>query len=64
MVAALFGVQNLLLSWEIPSLSIDFGNIQWAISALVPRWLVAPFVWTDNIFGQFFRYIFYFFLIF
>ena len=32
MVAALFGVQNLLIPWKIPLISIDFWYVQWAIS--------------------------------
>ena len=44
MVAALFGVKNLLFSWEIPP---DFWNVQWAISPLVPWRFVAYFVRTS-----------------
>ena len=32
MVAALFGVQNLLIPWKIPLISIDFWYVQLAIS--------------------------------
>ena len=46
MVADFFGVQKLFFPCEIPLFSIDFWNVQWAISPLVPWWLVAHFVRT------------------
>ena len=49
MVAALFRVQILSFPWEIPLFSIDFWNVQWAISPLVPWRLVAHFVRTGLI---------------
>ena len=49
MVADLFGVQVLSFPWEIPLFSIDFWNVQWAISPLVPWRLVAHFVRTGLI---------------
>ena len=49
MVASLFGVQNLIFPWEIPLFSIDFWNVQWAISPLVSWRLVAQFVKTGLI---------------
>ena len=45
-VAAWFGVQNPLFPSEIPLFSINFWNVQWAISPLVLWRLVAHFVRT------------------
>ena len=50
MVAALFGIQKLFFPCEIPLFSIDFWNVQWAISPLVPWQLVAHFVRTGLIY--------------
>ena len=44
------GSKNPLFPWEIPLFSIDFWNVQWAISPLVPWRLVAHFVRTGLIF--------------
>ena len=43
-IAALFRVQNPLFPWEIPLFSIDFWNVQWAISPLIQWRLVAHYV--------------------
>ena len=48
-VVALFGVQSPLFPWEILLFSIDFWNVQWIISPLVPWRLVAHFVKTGLI---------------
>ena len=53
MVAALFEVQNLLFPWEIPLFPIEFWNVQWAISSLVPWRLVAHIVRTGLIWSKF-----------
>ena len=49
MVADFLGVQKLFFPCEIPLFSIDFWNVQWAISPLVPWRLVTHFVRTGLI---------------